>query len=98
MNFSERIELLHRVADTIRYGGDISTNQQGDLELRTTGLAERYQIHPEKEAIHYLVGKVEKELKNPAKHLQIEFNAIIANFSHEWLAPHQTVWINKTFQ
>lgn len=51
-----------------------------------------YKIHPEKEAIHHLVGKVERELSNPAKHLQIEFNAIIANLSHEWLAPHQTLW------
>lgn len=41
-----------------------------------------YQIHPEKEAMQYLVGKVERELNSPAKHLQIEFNAIIANLSH----------------
>lgn len=41
-----------------------------------------YKIHPEKEAIQHLVGKVDREMDSPAKHLQIEFNAIIANLSH----------------
>jgi hypothetical protein len=55
-----------------------------------------YKIHPERDAIHYLIGKVERELDHPAKHLQIEFNAIISNLSHEYMAPHQTIWIKKT--
>ncbi|MFI0434490.1 MAG: hypothetical protein ACH350_02025 [Parachlamydiaceae bacterium] len=54
-----------------------------------------YKMHPKKEAIQYLIGKIERELNQPAKHLQIEFNAIISNLSHEWAAPHQTVWIKK---
>lgn len=40
-----------------------------------------YKIHPEKEAIKHLVKKIENELYSPAKHLQIEFNAIIGNLS-----------------
>ncbi len=55
-----------------------------------------YSIHPEKEAIQYLIGKVEKELSHPAKHLQIEFNAIISNLFQDETASHQTVWIKKT--
>lgn len=57
-----------------------------------------YKIHPEKEAIRYLVGKVERELKSPAKQLQMEFNAIFANLSTEWMSPHQTLWIKKTIK
>jgi hypothetical protein len=55
-----------------------------------------YKIHPEKDAIQYLMGKVERELTHPAKHLQIEFNAIISNLTPESIAPHQTIWIKKT--
>lgn len=55
-----------------------------------------YKIHPEKDAIQYLIGKVEKELTHPAKNLQIEFNAIMSNLSHESFSPHQTIWIKKT--
>jgi hypothetical protein len=40
-----------------------------------------YKIHPERDAMRDLVGKVEREMSHPAKHLQIEFNAIIANLS-----------------
>lgn len=58
----------------------------------TTG----FRIHPEKEAFEHLVSKVGRELNSPAKHLQIEFNAIIANLSHECVTPLQTLWINKT--
>ncbi len=57
-----------------------------------------YQIHPEKEAIRYLVGKVERELKNPAKQIQIEFNAIFANLSSQCLMTPQTMWINDTIK
>lgn len=41
MDFSERIELLHHVADMIRHGGDIDINHQGELELRSATVAER---------------------------------------------------------
>lgn len=41
MDFSEKIGLLHHVADTIRSGGDIDINQYGELELRSAGVAER---------------------------------------------------------
>lgn len=43
-----------------------------------------YKIHPEKEAIKHLVKKVESELRAPAKQIQIEFHAIMANLSHHW--------------
>jgi uncharacterized membrane protein YbhN (UPF0104 family) len=65
------------------------------LLLACGAFAFGYKIHPEKEAIRYLVGKVERELNSPAKQLQIEFNAIFANLSHEWMAPQQTIWIKK---
>lgn len=56
-----------------------------------------YKIHPEKDAIRYLVGKVEKELNHPTKQLQIEFSAIFRNFSDEWnLSQHGCLWIRKT--
>ena len=54
-----------------------------------------YYIHPEKEAIHYLIGKVEREINVPAKHLQIEFQAIFAHLAQEWLSPHQTLRMKK---
>ena len=66
------------------------------LFLSLGAFAIGYHIHPKKEAIQYLIGKVERELNYPAKHLQIEFNAIISNLAHEWVAPHQTAWIKKT--
>lgn len=53
------------------------------LLLSGSAFALGYQIHPEKDAIRHLVSKVEKELNSPAKQLQIEFNAIFANLSHE---------------
>jgi len=40
-----------------------------------------YLIHPEKEAIKYIAKKVERDLHNPAKHSQIEFNAIFSNLT-----------------
>jgi hypothetical protein len=55
-----------------------------------------YKIHPEREAIRFLANKVEKELNCPDKRMQIEFNAIFANLSHDWTAPHQTLWVNKS--
>lgn len=55
-----------------------------------------YKIHPEKDAMQYLIGKVEKELTQPAKHLQIEFSAIISNLAHTCTAPTHTLWIKKT--
>jgi hypothetical protein len=55
-----------------------------------------YKIHPEKEAIRFLVGKVEKELNCADKQLQIESKAIFANLSNDWTAPHQTVWVKKS--
>lgn len=65
------------------------------LLLSGSAFAIGYKIQPEKDAIQYLIGKVERELNYPAKHLQIEFNAIISNLSHESIAPHQTFWIKK---
>ena len=67
------------------------------LMLAAGAFAFGYKIHPEKEAIRFLVSKVEKEFNSPAKHLQIEFNAIFANLSNEWIAPQQTLWIKKSF-
>lgn len=49
--------------------------------LSTGAFALGYLIHPEKDAIKYIVKKVERELNSPAKHIQIEFNAIISNLS-----------------
>jgi hypothetical protein len=57
-----------------------------------------YKIHPEKDAMHYLIGKVEREGNCPEKHLQIEFNAIIANLSPEYLTSPHMLWINKTLK
>lgn len=54
-----------------------------------------YKIHPEKEAIHFLMGKVERELQHPSKNLQLEFHAIISNLVHDWKPSHQTIWIKK---
>jgi hypothetical protein len=47
----------------------------------TGAFAVGYLIHPEKEAIKYLVKKVERELHAPARRIQIEFNAIVADLS-----------------
>jgi hypothetical protein len=66
------------------------------LLMAVGAFAIAYKIHPEKEAVHYLMGKVEKELKHPEKNLQVEFDAILSNLSQEYLTPHQTVWINRT--
>lgn len=38
-----------------------------------------YQIHPEREAMHHLLSKIQGDLNVPEKHMQIEFNAILAN-------------------
>lgn len=54
-----------------------------------------YKIHPEKDAIQYLVGKVEKELKSPAKQLQIEFHAFFAKLQNNWIDSHQPLWTKK---
>lgn len=54
-----------------------------------------YKIHPEKEAIKYLVKKVENELSGPAKQIQIEFSAIVSNLSHHLIEPNQAIWIKK---
>ena len=56
-----------------------------------------YKIHPEKEAIKHLVKKVENELSGPAKQIQIEFHAILANLSHQWVKPQHAAWIKKSF-
>lgn len=40
-----------------------------------------YHTQPEKEAIQYLIDKIERNFHHPEKHLQIEFNTIIANIS-----------------
>lgn len=66
------------------------------LLMATGAFAVGYKIHPEKEAMQYLIGKVEREFTQPAKHLQIEFNAIISNLSHKCTAPNHTTWIKKT--
>ena len=41
MEISDRLELLHHVAETIRSGGDIDINPLGGLEMRSAGIAER---------------------------------------------------------
>jgi len=69
------------------YFGDCSTAKNcvniSCLLLSGSALALGYKIHPEKEAIRYLASKIEKELNGPAKQVQIEFNAIFANLSHD---------------
>lgn len=55
-----------------------------------------YIIHPEKDAIHHLVSRVERELKNPVKQLQVEFNAIFKHFSQEWAPAQQPMYIKKS--
>jgi len=55
-----------------------------------------YKIHPEREAIQYLIGKVGRELSHPAKDIQIEFNAIISNLSTDFIPSKQMFWIKKT--
>jgi hypothetical protein len=54
-----------------------------------------YKIHPEKDAMQYLMGKVQRDWNDPAKHLHIEFNTLMANLSHERMAPHETLWIKN---
>ena len=54
-------------------------------------------IHPEKEAINYLFGKVERELTAPAKKLQVEFNAILSSLKEESSSSHD-LWIDKTLK
>lgn len=48
-----------------------------------------YKIHPEKEAIKHLIRRIESQFNGPAKHIQIEFNAILANLSRHWMEPQQ---------
>lgn len=43
-------------------------------------------IHPEKDAMQYLMKKIEKELDYPTKDLQMEYHAIISNLSQEQLS------------
>ncbi len=54
-----------------------------------------YKIYPKKEIVHDLIGKGEKELTFPAKQWQIEFNAIIAHLSKEWITPHKRFGLIK---
>lgn len=57
-----------------------------------------YKIHPEKEAIQHLFNIFDKQLEGPAKHVQIEFNAIFANLSDVGSNPSKTTWIKKAFK
>ncbi len=68
----------------------------GCLFMAGSSFAIGYMIHPEKEAMHYLAGKVGKEFNHSAKQLQNELNAFFRNLSQEWVLPDQFFWINKT--
>lgn len=39
MGIPERVAMLHRIANTLRSGGDIDINENGELELGTVGVA-----------------------------------------------------------
>jgi hypothetical protein len=54
-----------------------------------------YYIHPEKEAMQYLIGKVEREFKSPEKSLQMEFNHIFANLPEEMFSSKKLIRIKE---
>jgi hypothetical protein len=54
-----------------------------------------YYIHPEKEAMQFLIGKVERELKSPEKSLQMEFNSIFANLPEEMFSSEKLIRIKE---
>lgn len=53
------------------------------LALAGGSFACGYWIHPEKEAIRYLLNKIEKEMKAPKKNIQIEFNAVYSKLTEQ---------------
>lgn len=59
--------------------------------LAAAAFAMGAKIHPEKDAMQHIIGKVHRELNHPAKHLQIEFHAILANLTNDIFAPGKRV-------